>query len=105
MKDKATKRFQKCQFPFKFKDKTHNGCIDFIDIRNGKKVPGDPWCSTKVRGVDREHVTGGSHYGDCNDSCQSADEVPTNPTSEITNKKCINTSTPANFLKIISALK
>ena len=78
MKDKATKRFQKCQFPFKFKDKTHNGCIDFIDIRNGKKVPGKPWCSTKVRGSDRKHVEGGGHYGNCDSSCPNANkEGPT----------------------------
>ena len=75
MKDKATKRFQKCQFPFKFKGKTHNGCIDFIDIRNGKKVPGEPWCSTKVRGSDRKHVEGGGHYGNCGRKCPMPDRT------------------------------
>ena len=54
-----------CEFPFKFKGKTYNGCINFVDIKNGQQLPGDPWCSTKVSGSDREHVTGGRHYGEC----------------------------------------
>ena len=41
-------------------------------ILDGKKVPGDPWCSTKVKGSDRQHVSGGGYYGDCNSSCPNA---------------------------------
>jgi len=72
VKDKATKRRVNCEFPFKYKGQLHNGCIDFIDIKNGVKVPGKRWCSTKVTGSDREHVSGGDHYGDCNSSCPDA---------------------------------
>merc|ERR1712217_884391 len=75
VKDLATKQFLQCEFPFKFKGQTYNGCIDFIDIKNGQKVPGKPWCSTKVRGADREHVSGGSHYGDCNSFCPNDSSV------------------------------
>ena len=74
VRDKATKQYVPCEFPFKFKGKIHHGCIDYIDIKNGQKVPGNPWCSTKVRGSDRIHVNGGSHYGDCNSSCPGVDE-------------------------------
>jgi len=69
VKDRATEKLVQCEFPFKFKGVTYDGCIDFIDIKNGTKIPGDPWCSTKVNGSDREHVSGGSHYGDCGSSC------------------------------------
>jgi len=72
VKDVATNKLTRCKFPFKFKGETHNGCIDYIDVKNGKKVPGDPWCSTKVSGPDREHVTGGDHYGECGSSCPSS---------------------------------
>ena len=82
VRNKATKKFVQCEFPFKYKGQTHNGCIDFIDIKDGIKVPGDPWCSTKVQGADREHVTGGKHYGDCNDSCPRPDEATSNNKSE-----------------------
>ena len=69
VKDRATEKLVQCEFPFKFKGETYDGCIDFIDIKNGTKIPGDPWCSTKVNGSDREHVSGGSHYGNCGSSC------------------------------------
>merc|ERR1719219_1960701 len=71
VREKATNKLTQCEFPFKFKGETHNGCIDYVDIRRGKKVPGEPWCSTKVRGSDREHVTGGGHYGECTSSCKT----------------------------------
>ena len=65
-----------CEFPFKYKGETHYGCIDYIDVKNGQKVPlnkGDkPWCSTKVSGSDREHVSGGGYYGECDSSCLDA---------------------------------
>ena len=88
MRDKATKKMVQCEFPFKFKGEKYNGCIDFNDIQNGNKVPSSPWCSTKVQGSDREHVTGGGHYGDCNSFCPSAGdkvEPPTTTTSRPTN--------------------
>merc|ERR1712217_422 len=69
VKEKATNKPTKCQFPFKFKGKTFNKCIDFIDIKDGEKVLGKPWCSTKVRASDKKHVDGGSHYGNCDSSC------------------------------------
>ena len=72
--NKGTNQFMQCEFPFKFKGKTYNGCIDYIDIKNGQKVPGDPWCSTKVSGSDRRHVSGGGHYGKCHSSCPSAQD-------------------------------
>ena len=53
VKDIATNKLTRCKFPFKFKGETHNGCIDYIDVKDGKKVPGDPWCSTKVKGSER----------------------------------------------------
>ena len=37
VRDKATNRRVKCQFPFKFKGRTHNGCIDYTPK---KKDPG-----------------------------------------------------------------
>jgi len=69
VKEKATNKTIKCEFPFKYEGEIHNTCIDFIDVKDGKKVPGDPWCSTKVRGSEREHVSGGKHFGDCDSSC------------------------------------
>ena len=72
MKNKATSSFVPCEFPFKFEGETHYGCIDFIEINNGRKVPGDPWCSTKVIGSDRTHVGGGGHYGECHSRCPGA---------------------------------
>ena len=72
-----------CEFPFKFKGKSYNGCIDFVDIKDGKKVPGDPWCSTKVKGSDREHVSGGGHYGDCNSSCPRAGTLLSSPIGSV----------------------
>ena len=64
-----------CEFPFRFLGKTYHGCIDFIEIRNGRKILGKPWCSTKVSGSKRKHVSGGGHYGDCNSSCEMAEEA------------------------------
>ena len=37
-------------------------------------MPGRPWCSTKVSGSQREHVKGGRHFGNCDDSCPDAEE-------------------------------
>merc|ERR1712004_231066 len=74
VKDRATKKNVQCEFPFKFEGETHYGCIDYIQVKNGRKIPGKPWCSTKVRGSQREHVKGGSHFGNCDDSCPNAEE-------------------------------
>ena len=63
-----------CEFPFKYQNETYYGCIDFI-YHNGQKDPVKPWCSTKVRGSDRKHMFGGQHYGDCDSSCESAEEA------------------------------
>jgi len=84
-REKATNKLTQCEFPFKYKGTLHNGCIDYIDIREGKKIPGEPWCSTKVRGSDREHVTGGGHYGDCTSPCPGVDNgsSETQPALEI----------------------
>ena len=70
----ATNRNVQCEFPFKFEGETHYGCINYIEVKNGRKVPGKPWCSTKVSGSQREHVKGGRHFGNCDDSCPSAEE-------------------------------
>jgi len=72
--DQATKRSVDCEFPFKFHGETYYGCIDFSSIKRGRKVPAEPWCSTKVRGSDRRHVRGGSHFGNCNSGCPDAEE-------------------------------
>ena len=75
MRDEGTSQKKECEFPFRFLGKTYYGCIDFIEIRNGRKIPGKPWCSTKVSGLNRKHVSGKGHYGDCNSSCESAEEA------------------------------
>ena len=75
VKDEGTSQKKECEFPFRFLGKTYHGCIDFIEIRNGRKIPGKPWCSTKVSGSNRKHVSGGGHYGDCNSSCEMAEEA------------------------------
>ena len=75
MKEEAAYQLKQCEFPFKFLGETYHGCIDFLDIKNGRKVPGKPWCSTKVSGSDRQHVSGGGHYGDCDSACESAEEA------------------------------
>merc|ERR1711997_832623 len=74
--EKATNKVIQCEFPFKFKGETHNKCVDYVDVKNGEKVkvvrnnvPVKPWCSTKVSGADREHVSGGNHFGDCDSTC------------------------------------
>merc|ERR1712217_21141 len=96
VRDQATKRLVECEFPFKFKGETHNGCIDYIDVKNGQKIPGKPWCSTKVRGSNRVHVSGGGHYGDCNSSCPggSSTNEPTNTveTTPFTTESTITTN-------------
>ena len=74
VKDRRTNRNVPCEFPFKFEGETHYGCIDYIQVKNGRKIPGKPWCSTKVSGSQREHVQGGRHFGNCDDSCPSAEE-------------------------------
>ena len=74
VRDRATQRNVQCEFPFKFEGETHYGCIDYIVAKNGRKVPGRPWCSTKVSGSQREHVKGGRHFGNCDDSCPDAEE-------------------------------
>ena len=43
VKKRGTNQLAKCEFPFKFKDKTHHGCIDYIDIKNSQKIPCEPW--------------------------------------------------------------
>jgi len=72
--DQATNRLVDCEFPFKFHGETYYGCIDFSNIKRGRKVPADPWCSTKVEGSDRRHVRGGSHFGNCDPGCPDAEE-------------------------------
>merc|ERR1711988_1486391 len=74
VKDRRTNRNVPCEFPFKFEGETHYGCINYIEVKNGRKVPGKPWCSTKVSGSQREHVKGGRHFGNCDDSCPDAKE-------------------------------
>jgi len=80
VRDKGTNKLMQCEFPFKYKGETLYGCIDWIDIKDGKKVSvntlknGKPWCSTKVSGPDREHVSGGGHFGDCDSSCPKVEE-------------------------------
>merc|ERR1712083_1277969 len=80
VREKGTNKLMQCEFPFKYKGETLYGCIDWIDIKDGKKVSvnalknGKPWGSTKVSGPDREHVSGGGHFGDCDSSCPKVEE-------------------------------
>jgi len=74
VKDIRTQRQVQCEFPFKFEGETHYGCIDYTGFKNGRKIPARPWCSTKVQGSQRQHVTGGRHFGNCPKSCPSAEE-------------------------------
>merc|ERR1711971_800211 len=79
VKEVASNRFKKCQFPFVFFDKTYYGCIKLIDIRNGvEQYTSKAWCSTKVDGNTREHIGGGSYYGDCPSNRESAEEAAAN---------------------------
>ena len=72
VRESSSKTTKECEFPFKFEGETHNSCIDFLEIKDGQKIPtqdGSHWCSTKVNGSDREHVRGGGFFGDCPTSC------------------------------------
>ena len=62
-----------------FFNKTYYGCIKLIDIKNGKEeFTSKAWCSTKVDGNTKEHIGGGSYYGDCPSDCESAEEAAAN---------------------------
>ena len=88
VKEVASNRFKKCQFPFVFFDKTYYGCIKLIDIKNGKEVyTSKAWCSTKVDVNTKEHIGGGSYYGDCPSNCESAEEAATNLGSQQSSNK------------------
>ena len=79
VKEVASNQFKKCQFPFVFFDKTYYGCIKLIDIQNGvEEYTSKAWCSTKVDGNTKEHIGGGSYYGDCPSNCESAEEAAVN---------------------------
>ena len=59
-----------------FFDKTYYGCIKLIDIKNGvEEYTEKAWCSTKVNINTKEHIGGGSYYGDCPSDCPSAEEA------------------------------
>jgi len=88
VKEVASNRFKKCQFPFVFFDKTYYGCIKLIDIQNGvEEYTSKAWCSTKVDGNTKEHIGGGSYYGDCPSNCESAEEAATNLGSQQSSNK------------------
>ena len=62
-----------------FFDKTYYGCIKLIDIKNGvEEYTEKAWCSTKVDVNTKEHIGGGSYYGDCPSDCPSAEEAAAN---------------------------
>ena len=62
-----------------FLDKTYYGCIKLIDILNGtEEYTAKAWCSTKVDGNTKEHIGGGSYFGDCPSDCESAEEAAAN---------------------------
>ena len=70
MFEKNSGSLKPCKFPFVFKDEIFFSCTTIIGKNDdGSFIQGDPWCSTKVNGSDREHVSGGSHYGNCPSSC------------------------------------
>jgi hypothetical protein len=75
----ASRQFKKCQFPFVFFDKTYYGCIKLIDVQNGvEEYTTKAWCSTKVDENTKEHIAGGSYYGDCPNDCESAEDAAAN---------------------------
>merc|ERR1711935_15042 len=79
VKEAASNQFKKCQFPFVFFGKTYYGCIKLIDVKNGvEEYTAKAWCSTKVDGNTKEHIGGGSYYGDCPSNCESAEEAAAN---------------------------
>ena len=62
-----------------FFNKTYYGCIKLIGIENGvEEYTEKAWCSTKVDVNTKEHIRGGSHYGDCPSDCPSAEEAAAN---------------------------
>ena len=78
-----------------FFDKTYYGCIKLIDIKNGKEeFTSKAWCSTKVDGNTKEHIGGGSYYGDCPSDCESAEEAVANQ---------INSGEFHLFIRLLSA--
>merc|ERR1711971_307572 len=93
----ASNQFKKCQFPFVFFDKTYYGCIKLIDIKNSvEEYTEKAWCSTKVDVNTKEHIGGGSYYGDCPSDCPSAEEAAADQQSSNQN----NSATPKTTTKI-----
>lgn len=52
-----------CQIPFVYKGVRYNGCT-LVDAGDGRA-----WCSTAVRGGNREHIGGQGKWGHCPSSC------------------------------------
>ena len=66
-----------------FFNQTYYGCIKLIGIENGvEEYTEKAWCSTKVDVNTKEHIRGGSHYGDCPSDCPSAEEAAANLQSD-----------------------
>ena len=56
----------------------HQG-VKLIDIQNGvEEFTSKSWCSTKVDRYTKEHIGGGSYYGDCSSNCESTEEAAAN---------------------------
>ena len=62
--EKASNQQKPCEFPFVFKKVTYHSCTKDDAGENG-----NPWCSTKVNSITKEHITGQSFFGDCESSC------------------------------------
>ena len=73
-----------CQFPFTFRDKTHNACTDNAD------PDGRYWCSTKV---DRSGKHIATNWGYCSDECLEPEKIACLTTDEsasaVKNVPCI----------------
>lgn len=69
-----------CILPFTFGNETFDTCITISD------PDGRPWCSTKVIDGTDIHISGGGHWGYCNEHCPitvtTASEVDTEEASE-----------------------
>ena len=71
--EKGTNESKPCQFPFIYKDQIFHGCTTVL-YKTGDTFP---WCSTKRKPGDLEHLTGDQNYGNCSDNCLTAEEGQT----------------------------
>ena len=74
MTEVRSKTRKPCQFPFILLNQTFYECTNILSVNQetGKINTVDkPWCSTNVDPQTKNHIEGGSYYGDCPSSCQA----------------------------------